>query len=89
MTVFCPLHSVVNLLYPGGEVNSCLISIMKVTVEVKVVWAMQYYSIFMKQMESCFEIIAVVQAVSPTSCVFLDKSLHSFRGSLWEMRGLD
>lgn len=33
--------------------------------------------VFMMQMESCFEIIAKIQTLAPTSCVFLDKSLPS------------
>lgn len=42
-------------------------------------------AVFMMQMESCFEIRAKIQTLSPTSCVFLDKSLPS---PLWEMRAL-
>lgn len=40
VTVCCPLPSVVNLSCPGGEVNSGLISMLKVTVEVEGVWTL-------------------------------------------------
>lgn len=77
VTVCCPSPSVVNLPYPRGEVNSGLTSMVKVTVEAEGVGALCHCSSFMTQMESCFEIVAKIQTLSPTSCVFLGKSLPS------------
>ena len=42
----------------------------------------------MIQMKSCFEMMAVIHAMSRPA-VFLDKSLHSLRCPFCEMRGLD
>lgn len=51
---------------------------LKVTVEVEDILALcDIVVLFMMQMESCFEIIAKIQTLAPTSCVFLDKSLPS------------
>ena len=52
------------------------------------IWALRCSSSFMIPMKSCFEMMAVIQAVSRPA-VFLDKSLHSFRYPFCEMRGLD